>query len=281
MKKQENKTLSRPLPRPFIKWAGGKRQLLPVLQNAMPVTYTGRYFEPFIGGGALFFALQPHRATISDTNTELINAYQVIRDELHALLDRLKQHLNNADYFYAIRACNVSQLTPLERASRFIFLNKTCFNGLHRVNSKGLFNVPFGRYTNPSIVDENNLRAVSHYLNNADIQIKCQDYQSVLDLANAGDFVYFDPPYAPLSKTASFAGYAQRGFGLKDQTELADVFTRLTAKGVAAMLSNSNTPVIHELYQGFSIQTVHATRTINSNGAKRGKAANEVLVTNY
>lgn len=277
---QEDDTQEGRPPRPFVKWAGGKRQLLNILNAAAPDEF-GRYFEPFIGGGAFLFSQLPNSATISDANPELINCYEVIRDDVDALIRSLQKHKNEEDHFYTVRAKNLNKLTKVQRASRFIFLNKTCFNGLYRENKSGQFNAPFGRYVNPTITDKENLLAIGEYLNKADIEIYCGGYQSILDKVVAGDFVYFDPPYAPLTRTASFASYVKGGFGLQDQAELADVFTELTHNNVKVMLSNSNTEIIHSLYQGRNIQTIHASRSINCKGGKRGKEANEVLVTNY
>jgi DNA adenine methylase len=269
-----------PIPRPFIKWAGGKRQLLEALNANAPKQY-GRYFEPFVGGGALLFSRRPRNATISDANHELINCYLVIRDDVQGLIRSLRQHKNEETHFYEVRAKDIGSMTPVQRASRFIYLNKTCFNGLYRENKSGQFNAPFGRYENPRIVDEENLLAVSEYLRTSDVEIFGGDYRAALNSASAGDFVYLDPPYAPMTKTARFAHYVKGGFGLDDQAELAKVFANLTTRGVKAMLSNSNTPIVHDLYKGFNIQTIHATRAINCKGGKRGKDANEVLITNY
>jgi DNA adenine methylase len=254
--------------------------LLDILHDAALAEF-GRYYEPFIGGGAFLFSQLPDSATISDANPELINCYQVIQDDVEALIRSLRTHKNEEAYFYAVRAKNPATMTAVQRASRFIFLNKTCFNGLYRENKSGQFNSPFGRYENPKIVDTQNLRAISEYLNTYDVEIKHSSYQFVLDEAQPGDFVYFDPPYAPMTKTASFASYVKGGFGLNDQVELAKVFADLAKKGVKVMLSNSNTPVIHKLYKEFNIKIIHATRAINCKGGKRGKEANEVLVSNY
>lgn len=267
--------------RPFVKWVGGKRQLLDVLTAAMPNPLTGRYFEPFIGGGALLFSQLPSRATISDINPELVNCYQVIRDDLDGLIRSLRRHKNTEEHFYFVRAKRPSTMTPLQRASRFIYLNKTCFNGLYRENKSGQFNAPYGRYANPRIVDVENLTAIHHYLSGNDVRIHHAGYQHVLDNAKAGDFIYLDPPYAPMSETANFTSYTKSGFGLEDQKELARVFAELSRRGVKVMQSNSNTEVIRELYKEFNIQTVYATRAINCKGNKRGKEANEVLITNY
>ena len=274
------KSLVEPVPRPFVKWAGGKRQLLSILTNAAPQSY-GRYFEPFIGGGAYLFSQLPDRATISDINSELINCYQVIRDDVEALMRSLKLHKNDEVHFYTTRAKDLRKLTKIQRASRFIYLNKTCFNGLYRENRSGQFNTPFGRYENPKIVDRENLLAISEYLNSADIKISCGSFESVLTETVAGDFVYFDPPYVPLTKTANFAGYVKGGFDINNQIELAKVYAELSDKGVFVMLSNSNTDVIHDLYKEFNIKTIHASRSINCKGGSRGKEANEVLITNY
>ena len=286
-RKKENKqqdiycdTQIGPPPRPFVKWVGGKRQLLDILHDAAPGEF-GRYYEPFIGGGAFLFSQLPDSATISDANPELINCYQVIHNDVEALIRSLRTHKNEEEHFYAVRAKKLSNMTAVQRASRFIFLNKTCFNGLYRENKSGQFNSPFGRYKNPKIVDTENLRAISEYLNTYDVEIKHSGYQFVLDKALPGDYVYFDPPYVPMTKTANFASYVKGGFGLQDQVELAHTFAELDKKGVKVMLSNSNTPIIHDLYKGFNIKIVYASRAINCKGGKRGKEANEVLVTNY
>lgn len=281
-KRQDNEddTQIGPPPRPFVKWAGGKRQLLDILHDAAPAEF-GRYYEPFIGGGAFLFSQLPDSATLSDANPELINCYQMIHDDVEALIRSLRTHKNEETHFYAVRAKNLAKMTAVQRASRFIFLNKTCFNGLYRENKSGQFNSPFGRYENPKIVDTENLRAISEYLNTYDVEIKHSGYQFVLDEAQPGDYVYFDPPYVPMTKTANFASYVKGGFGLQDQAELAHTFAELDKKGVKVMLSNSNTPIIHDLYKGFNIKIIHASRAINCKGGKRGKEANEVLVTNY
>ena len=267
-------------PKPFVKWAGGKRQLMDILTADAPDCY-GRYFEPFVGGGALLFTLLPRFATISDANTELINAYCVIRDDVEGLIRSLRTQRNTELHFYNVRARNPLTLTHVQRASRFIYMNKTCFNGLYRENSKGLFNAPFGRYDNPNIVDSENLRAVSRYLRTPRVSIFNRDYKEVLNEAIPGDFVYFDPPYFPLTQTASFTKYVGGDFGPQDQRELADVFNELAHHGVFVMLSNSNTPFIHNLYQGHRILLVEANRAINCKAEKRGKEQNEVLIRSW
>lgn len=267
-------------PKPFVKWAGGKRQLIDILLENVPKKYS-TFFEPFIGGGALFFALHPPKAIVSDINSELINAYIIIKDNVDKLIKSLKKYKNDEDAFYKERGLNPKEITVLKRASRFLYLNKTCYNGLYRENSKGQFNTPFGHYKNPRIVDEENLRAVAEYLNCSDIQILNQDYKQTASLARKGDFVYFDPPYHPTSQTASFTKYAKGDFIVKDQEELAKTFRLLAKRGCQVMLSNSNVPFIKELYKDFNIIEIEATRFINCKGDKRGKGLYEVIVKNY
>ncbi|MUG04410.1 Dam family site-specific DNA-(adenine-N6)-methyltransferase [Bombella sp. ESL0378] len=267
-------------PKPFVKWAGGKRQLVAILQEELPEAFN-TYYEPFLGGGALFFSQLPQKAAISDINSHLINAYTIIRDELPCLLQALSKHQNTPDYFYAIRAQDPTTLSKVEQASRFIFLNKTCFNGLYRENKKGQFNTPFGKYKNPNILDATNLTAIHGYLNEKSISISRHDYKKVRSTAQKGDFVYLDPPYVPLTPTANFSSYTKQGFTLQDQEDLAALFKELSHKGVKAMLSNSNTEIVRELYRDFDIKTVSAKRAINCKGGSRGKEPNEVIVKNY
>jgi DNA adenine methylase len=275
------------LVKPFLKWAGGKRQLVPViLENHLPKNDLSRltYYEPFIGGGALLFALQPKKAVISDTNPELINCYQVIKDSVDELIDDLKTHQNDEDYYYAIRDWDRNETfkskTPVQRASRIIFLNKTCFNGLFRVNSHGQFNVPFGRYKNPNFLDVAVLKAVSNYLNDNQITIIKSDFQDILKNAKKGDFIYLDPPYDPVSDTAYFTGYDVNRFDKDEQIRLKNMFVELDCKGCNILLSNAHTSFIVELYKGYTQTKISATRSINSNGEKRGKV-DEILVRNY
>lgn len=276
-------------PKPFVKWVGGKRQLLKqfrLMDLYPPEKFDSKnssYFEPFVGGGAVFFDLRPQKAFLSDMNFELVTTYNVIKNDVEKLIVSLKKHDHNKDYFLAIRAQNPKEISALEVASRFIFLNRTCFNGMYRVNSKGGFNVPFGKYENPLICDEENLRKVSKALQ--DVEIKHQDYKQVLKKAKKGDFIYFDPPYYPVSKTASFTFYTADGFLDKEQIELRDTFLELHKRGCFVMLSNSDTPFIKKLYSeikkyGIKINMVNAGRAINSKGSGRGKIT-EVLVTNY
>lgn len=267
--------------KPFIKWVGGKTQLLPELTSRMPSSFS-RYFEPFIGGGALFFYLQPEQSTLIDINEELTNVYRVIKYKTDELIADLKQHIYEKDYYYQIR--NVDRTneykswSDVRRASRLIYLNKTCFNGLYRVNSRGEFNTPMGSYKNPKIVDELNLRACSQALQKA--EIINGSFLEVEERVGSNDFVYFDPPYAPLNATSNFTGYSQKGFDEKMQLDLRDLGDRLNQKGVRFMVSNSNAPLILDLYQDYKIEFVYANRAINSKGNKRGKIL-EVLVTNY
>ncbi|MFA6252336.1 MAG: DNA adenine methylase [Candidatus Paceibacterota bacterium] len=274
-------------PKPFVKWVGGKRQLLAQfrLMNLYPPEKfdikKGKYFEPFVGGGAVFFDLLPETAHLSDLNNELVVTYNVIKGNVENLIKSLKKHKLNKEYFLKIRSQDPENLSDLDVASRFIYLNRTCFNGMYRVNSKGEFNVPFGKYTNPLICDEDNLRKASKALKN--VEIKKQDYKEVLKKAKKGDFVYFDPPYHPVSKTASFTSYTSKSFLEKEQMELRDVFVKLHERGCFVMLSNSDTSFINKIYselKGVRITKVQASRAINSNASKRGKIT-EVLITNY
>jgi DNA adenine methylase len=262
---------------PFLKWAGGKGRLLAQYQPLFPQRFE-RYFEPFVGAGAVFFHLAPPNAHLSDVNPELVNAYQVIRNHVEELIATLASYPHDRDFYYALRARDPEHMPAVERAARIIYMNKTCFNGLYRVNRRGQFNVPFGDYKNPRILDEAGLRAAHSALQN--VSITHQGFDAVLAEAKSGDFVYFDPPYHPLSPTASFTSYAADDFGPEDQIRLAAVFRRLDAKGVKLMLSNSDTPFIRDLYEGFHIQQVWAPRAINRDAAKRQPVA-EVVVTNY
>ena len=272
------------LAKPFLKWAGGKRQLLPEITKHIPKF--GTYYEPFVGAGAVLFKLQPQKAVINDSNFELMNCYQVIKDNLDDLLADLQKHKNNENYYYRIRKLDrnvkeYNKLTPVEKASRIIFLNKTCYNGLFRVNSQGQFNVPFGRYKNPNILNKSVLKAVHRYLNKNDVKILNEDFETAVQDGKKGDFVYFDPPYDPVSDTASFTGYDINGFDRNEQKRLKKVYDRLTEKGVKCLLSNSATDFILDLYSKYKpILIVSASRNINSVAEKRGKIS-EVLVKNW
>ena len=267
--------------KPFVKWVGGKTQLLPELRSRIPDGFS-KYFEPFIGGGALFFHLQPQQSTLIDINEDLTNAYKVIKHKTNELIADLHQHIYEKDYYYQIRNIDrtdeYKSWSDVRRASRLIYLNKCCFNGLYRVNSKGEFNTPMGRYKNPLIVDEANLKACSQALVRA--KIVNGSFLEVEARVGKNDFVYFDPPYAPLNATSNFTGYSQKGFDEEMQLELRELCDRLDGKGVRFMLSNSNAPLILDLYQDYKIELVYATRAINSKAHKRGKIL-EVLVTNY
>ena len=274
-------------PKPFVKWVGGKRQLLRQFrelglyppEDFNPITNT--YYEPFVGGGAVFFDLLPKNAELSDLNNELATTYNVIKNNVNELIQSLKKHIYDKEYYLEVRAKKIEDLSDVEVASRFIFMNRTGFNGLYRVNKSGQFNVPFGRYNNPVICDEDNLRRVSDALQ--DVTITHQDYKHVLKTAKSGDFIYLDPPYYPINATSSFTSYTAEGFLEREQTELRDTFVKLHEKGCFVMLSNSDTPFINELYSGLdgiTINKITAGRSINSKGSGRGKIT-EVLVTNY
>ena len=278
--------MSNPIVKPFLKWAGGKRQLLGEITKNMPEKYNN-YYEVFIGGGALLFHLQPKKAVINDSNKELINCYKVIRDDPEELIEDLKTHKNEAEYFYNIRKLDrhkkkYNKLSDIQRASRIIYLNKTCFNGLFRVNSQGQFNVPFGKYKNPDIVNEVVIKEVSKYLNNNEIIIKNQDFEDALNTAQKDDFIYLDPPYDPVSNTASFTSYDMKGFGKKEQEKLKNAVDSLHKKGCKILLSNSYTEFIRNLYNDkyYNQIIISATRSINSKGNKRGKIE-EILIKNY
>ena len=266
---------------PIVKWVGGKRQLMFELIKNMPEDYN-RYFEPFIGGGALFFYLQPDNAYISDMNEELINLYQVVRDNVDELITDLQKHNISKEYFMEIRNIDRTEKyqdwSDVKKASRFIYLNRTCFNGMYRVNSKGEFNVPFGHYKNPRILDENNLINCSNLLRRT--EIKHADFSEILKKVKKGDFVYFDPPYVPLSETSSFTSYTKDGFDIDMQFKLRDVCDELDSMGVKFLLSNSDTKLVNELYENYNIKKVFASRQINANADGRGKIT-EVLVRNY
>jgi DNA adenine methylase len=268
---------------PFLKWVGGKRQIIPEIAEHLPKNIK-LYIEPFIGGGALLFHLQPKRAIINDFNSELVNVYRVIKEDLENLISDLKKHKNEAEYFYKIRGIDrteeIDRLTSTERASRIIYLNKTCFNGLYRVNNSGEFNSPFGRYKNPNIINEPVLRAVNHYLNNNDVQIMNGDYLEALQKAEKSSFVYLDPPYHPVSESANFTGYIQGGWGTEDQIKLREACDDLTRRGIRFLQSNSSTDFIKEEYKKYKIYVVKASRAINSDAEKRGEVE-ELLIENY
>lgn len=266
---------------PFLKWAGGKGQLLAQMDRFLPKQFR-TYYEPFLGGGAVFFYLQPKRAVLSDSNPDLVGAFLAVRDDPKDLMNALDRHNSgrlSESYFYEIRdRLNPSDLSPVGRAARTIFLNKTCFNGLYRVNARGKFNVPWGNYKNPRLYDRGNLVRASRLLRGKKILLV--DYRKALTAANFGDFVYLDPPYHPLSETSRFTSYTKEDFGDKDQRKLAETCRRLDRRGVLFALSNSPTPLVLSLYEGFHIERLKAKRAISSKGTGRGPI-DELLVMNY
>ncbi len=268
---------------PFLKWVGGKRQLMPAIMELVPKEMT-TYFEPFVGGGAVLFHLQPKTAVVNDFNTELINVYRVVKTNVDELIVDLRKHLNEETYFYQIRGLDRTPefkfLTDVERASRIIYLNKTCFNGLYRVNQAGEFNAPFGKYKTPNIVNEPTLRAVHQYLNAHDIELLNTDYATVLQRASKNSFVYLDPPYYPLTPSANFTGYVQGGWDEQDQIRLRQTCDELHQRGIKFLQSNSASNFIKEQYGHYTVSMVKAIRSINSNGEKRGEI-DEVLIRNY
>ena len=273
---------------PALKWVGGKRQLISEIEPLIPKKIS-TYVEPFVGGGAVLFHLQPKKAIINDFNKELMNVYQVIKDNPNELIKVLKEHkeLNSEDYFYEIRSLDrrddFENLSSVQKAGRIIYLNKTCYNGLFRVNRAGFFNTPYGKYKNPSIVNEVTIKAISNYFNSANIKFLTGDYKEALKSLRRGAFVYFDPPYMPISSSSSFTGYTEHGFGYEKQVELRDECLKLHDRGVKFLQSNSYPPEILELYSDqkvFNIEIVKAKRSINSQSDKRGEIS-EVLIYNY
>jgi len=275
-------------PKPFLKWAGGKSQLLEQLTPFFPKEFL-RYCEPFIGSAAVYWHLFSLRekgiirfgnSRLTDSNVELINCYRVVRDEVAGLIEKLTIHRKQHEkaYYYQIRALKVNELSPVDRAARFIYLNKTCFNGLYRVNRSGQFNVPIGSYKNPAIFDADELIDASKTLQGVELAVV--DFREVLNWAQPGDFIYFDPPYVPVSKTSSFTSYTENPFGEREQRELAAILGELNQRGCKVMLSNSWVDSVLELYKDFNCFELKASRAINSNPDRRGKIS-ELLVTNY
>lgn len=272
--------------KPFVKWAGGKRQIIDKLKKYAPKNFN-TYYEPFVGGGALLFELSPKKAVINDYNKELINVYECIKDanKFEKMCRELNHHEveHSEEYYYEIRNIDrdknkFNKLSDYKRAARTIYLNKACFNGLYRVNSKNEFNVPFGKKNKVNTYEGQNLGIISGYLNYNDITIMSVDFEESVKSAKKGDFVYFDPPYD--SDTSTFNSYTEDGFGKEEQKRLARVFKELSDRGCYVMLSNHNTKLINELYKDFNIHVIEAKRNINSNGKKRGKVE-EVIITNY
>ena len=272
--------------KPFVKWAGGKRQIIDELKKYIPEEYN-TYFEPFVGGGALLFELSPKKAVINDYNIELINVYECIKDEnkFSKMCNELNRHETNhsEEYYYEIRNLDkdkkkFNRLSDYKRAARTIYLNKACFNGLYRVNSKNEFNVPFNKKTKVNTYDGQNLGIIHSFLNFNDIKILNCDFEESVKEAKKGDFIYFDPPYD--SDTSTFTSYTEDGFGKEEQVRLAEVFKELSNRGCYVMASNHNTKLVNELYSEFNIYVIQAKRNINANGKKRGKVE-EVIITNY
>ena len=275
-------------PKPFVKWAGGKRQLISVLNENLPNSF-GTYFEPFLGGGALLFNMltenNKQKCIISDLNSDLVLAYATIRDNVDDLISSLKQHekyyqKDSKSYYYSVRESAPKK--EIEKTSRLLFLNRTCFNGLYRVNSKGKFNVPLGKYTNPNIVNEENLRSVSHVLKSSKVKIQCRDFEAVLRDVKKGDLVYFDPPYQPVTETANFTSYTNKNFTYDDLNRLFELCTKLDKKGCNVLLSNSNSKEVVDIFskKPWKISKIKANRSINSNSTKR-TGHFELLIKNY
>lgn len=273
------------LVKPFVKWVGGKRQLLPeIRKKIIQCGHYTKYYEPFLGGGAVLLDQQPKDAIVNDYNEELINAYRVVQSNADELIKKLKTYKNEEEFFYKIRSLDrkkeYNRLSKIDKAARLIYLNKTCFNGLYRVNQQGFFNSPFGHYKNPNIVNEVVIRHLNNYLNENNIIFKNGDFENSLKDIRRGALVYFDPPYAPISSTSNFTGYTTGGFNEEDQRRLAKLCINLNNKGVKFILSNSNVPLINYLYQNFNITRVLAKRNINSNAMRRGDIE-ELLITNF
>jgi DNA adenine methylase len=280
-------------PSPFLKWAGGKGQLVQTIEKFYPASF-GTYFEPFLGGGAVFFDLVSKgriaKAVISDLNKDLINCYVAVRDQLRPLLTRLlelQKHARDKSFYYRVARTRFNETRlqtgvegDIEKAALLFYLNKTCYNGLYRVNKKGGFNVPWGRYKNPSIFDEKNIRAVHNVLARSGVDIRCDDCRATTKNARAEDFIYFDPPYQPVSSTANFTEYTTQSFGWEDQERLAETFRELDERGCLLMLSNS--PRVEKLYakSHYRIERVKASRAISCIGSKRGPV-DELLIMNY
>jgi len=271
--------------KPFTKWTGGKRQLLPVILEKKPKQFN-TYFEPFVGGGAVLFELQPTIAIINDFNTELINCYEVIKNNPESLISLLSEHRDNnsKDYYLEVRSWDrdrsYANLSDVERAARIMYMLRVDFNGLYRVNGKNQFNVPYGSYKNPKIVDEELIYNISSYLNKNNITILKGDFYKAVELVKEDDFVYFDPPYIPLNETSSFTSYTHEGFSYEDQVRLRDTVKELTHRGAYVMLSNSASELTQELYADFNVHLIDVVRTNGATQKSRGKIK-EILVTNY
>jgi len=268
-----------PSARPIVKWVGGKRGLLPALRRLAPTEYR-TYYEPFLGGGSFFLDLAPRTARLSDANHDLIALYSTVRDNpagVAQALDRLRPEVGNRSFYYRLRGTPLEALPAVERAARFIFLNKTGYNGLYRVNRQGQFNVPFGRHASPpKLYDHENIFRVAQLL--ARVELGCGDFETLLDQAGEGDFAYLDPPYVPISPTANFTGYTSDLFAIAQQTRLAAAVRRATARGAYVLISNSDSQLARELYDGYEIHIVHSARAVNSDTARRGKIQELAIV---
>lgn len=270
---------------PFVKWAGGKKQLLDKLKARAPESF-GTYYEPFIGGGAFLLDFQPKKAIINDVNEQLLNVYRQLKIDADAVIAIVQEYDAvecDTDYYLSVRDKYNGKITAheldAECAALMIWINKHCFNGLYRVNSKGLFNVPYNNKAGGSSIDAENLRAIGRYLRGAEIEIRQGDFEIACEDVQPGDFVYFDSPYVPVSETANFTDYTKDGFSLEDHRRLAELFRKLDEKGVYVMLSNHNVPLVHELYSGFTIEAIDVRRSINRDASKR--VGKEVIITNY
>lgn len=275
--------------KPIMKWVGGKRELLPELRKNIPSSFdkeTNTYYEPFIGGGALLFDILPHYGVINDSNEELVNLYTVVKNDVDSLIREVSFYPYDKDFYYSIRELDRKEgfpdfLSDIQRAARTLYLNKTCFNGLYRVNKKGQFNTPFGKYSNPTICKENDLKDVSYYFNDNDISIMSGDFAQCVKDAQEGDFVYLDPPYVPLSKTSSFTSYTKEGFEDCDQRRIKSIIDDLSNNGVYVLMSNSSSPDVFDLYSSdYNVETVKVARKVNSKAHKRNKI-DEFLIKNY
>lgn len=275
--------------KPIMKWVGGKRELLHELRKNIPSSFdkeTNTYYEPFIGGGALLFDILPHYGVINDSNEELINLYTVVKNDVDSLIREVSSYPYDKDFYYSIRELDRKEgfpdfLSDIQRAARTLYLNKTCFNGLYRVNKKGQFNTPFGKYSNPTICKENDLKDVSSYFNDNNISIMSGDFSQCVKDAQEGDFVYLDPPYVPLSKTSSFTSYTKEGFEDCDQKRIKSIIDDLSNNGVYVLMSNSSSSDVFDLYSSdYSVETVKVARKVNSKAHKRNKI-DEFLIKNY
>lgn len=271
--------------RPFIKWAGGKTQLLAELRRRVP-KFFATYHEPFIGGGAMFLSLAPTKAYINDINPQLVNLYRQIRDNVGELLEIIRREdsvLCDKEYYYSVRKRYNNKISnaelDVEAAALMVWCNRHCFNGLYRVNCKGLFNVPYNNKVGGSSIDRENLLRINEYLNQADVSISNLDFEEACKNVKAGDFVYLDPPYAPVSETADFTSYTKDGFGISDHKRVAALFHSLSDKGAYVMASNSCTLFVRELYEGCNIEVVSAKRMINRDASKR--TGEELIIRNY